>query len=315
MRFQLVRELLSAVAFSGWSASICIHAATLTLLCAWAADSEPELAGPMGHSSMALSVADPSPGVELEEENATDIGVALAGHEHEALAEPVSASTPLVHVDEREVEPTIKPEQAVRAAPSPDGMLAMLSADDSEKEPTEEPVPIDMKEPVDSPPELSEPPVERIADTAQSDNNKPTTDAKPSEPAKPKAAATASVPPPADLPPAAHPKLGDDTPTSSPPSMSVVGTNDRADPTFDRNAPIIYPALAIQKGYEGTVLLRVRIAADGRVADVQIVQSSGYTILDDAALESVRTRRGRPAYSAGLPIEKTALFPVVFQLH
>ena len=60
------------------------------------------------------------------------------------------------------------------------------------------------------------------------------------------------------------------------------------------NAPPRYPLLAQRKGWEGTVIIDIRIAGDGRVQEAQIEKSSGYTILDDAALGAVRNWRIAP---------------------
>jgi protein TonB len=48
---------------------------------------------------------------------------------------------------------------------------------------------------------------------------------------------------------------------------------------------VFYPEQARQLGLEGTVTLFVELADDGRVEDVQIVASSGYPILDNAAIK------------------------------
>ncbi len=48
-----------------------------------------------------------------------------------------------------------------------------------------------------------------------------------------------------------------------------------------------YPANARRRGIEGTVLVRFIIESPGRAADTRIVQSSGATILDRNALETI----------------------------
>lgn len=49
-----------------------------------------------------------------------------------------------------------------------------------------------------------------------------------------------------------------------------------------------YPSSARLNGWEGKVVLRVVIRADGHLVDVRIQKSSGYDALDRAALEAVR---------------------------
>ncbi|MDR0577930.1 MAG: energy transducer TonB [Candidatus Accumulibacter sp.] len=47
---------------------------------------------------------------------------------------------------------------------------------------------------------------------------------------------------------------------------------------------VLYPEQAWRLGLEGTVTLFVELADDGRVEDVSVVASSGYPILDNAAI-------------------------------
>ncbi len=119
-------------------------------------------------------------------------------------------------------------------------------------------------------------------------------------------------PPPID--PAESPP-GDDSATSSPPSPEHVGNDRPTDVAFDDNPPILYPPAAARAGVEGTVILRIRVGTDGGVVGVELVESSGSSILDRAAVEGVRSWHGRPAQLAGRAIEAAALLPVVFRLH
>jgi protein TonB len=48
---------------------------------------------------------------------------------------------------------------------------------------------------------------------------------------------------------------------------------------------VFYPEQARRLGIEGTVTLFVELAADGRVEDVRIVESSGHASLDNAAVK------------------------------
>lgn len=49
-----------------------------------------------------------------------------------------------------------------------------------------------------------------------------------------------------------------------------------------------YPASARRRGIEGAVDVSFRLNAEGRAEDMQLVSGSGYGILDDAALNTVR---------------------------
>ncbi|HLU40385.1 MAG TPA: TonB family protein [Planctomycetota bacterium] len=60
-----------------------------------------------------------------------------------------------------------------------------------------------------------------------------------------------------------------------------------------RNPPPAYPWLARRRGWEGTVVVQVRVDADGAVGAAAVVRSSGRAALDEAALAAVRTWRFR----------------------
>lgn len=76
-----------------------------------------------------------------------------------------------------------------------------------------------------------------------------------------------------------------------------------------------YPSLARQQGWEGTTVLRVEIHADGSIGVIQILQSSGHKILDDAAIEAVRAAQFQPARHNGVPVTSWVEIPVTFRLN
>jgi protein TonB len=61
------------------------------------------------------------------------------------------------------------------------------------------------------------------------------------------------------------------------------------------DAEAVYPLGSRLRGEEGAVQLVVRIGADGRIDDLQIRESSGFTALDKAALRALRRTRFAPA--------------------
>lgn len=103
-------------------------------------------------------------------------------------------------------------------------------------------------------------------------------------------------------------------PQTSVAAQQLAGVDDKTPPDFSGNRPPAYPATAIARRFEGTVLLRLHIAATGRVKRVEIVASSGHAGLDRAAVEAVSTWRGRPAQQAGKPLPSIELLPVRFRL-
>ena len=56
-----------------------------------------------------------------------------------------------------------------------------------------------------------------------------------------------------------------------------------------------YPIEASVNGYEGDVLLKFIISENGRVEDVKVTKSSGYEILDNEAIRSIKEWKFIPA--------------------
>jgi len=59
-------------------------------------------------------------------------------------------------------------------------------------------------------------------------------------------------------------------------------------PLYRENPPPRYPRIARRKGYEGTVVLEVLVNPQGKVADSRIFRSCGHSVLDKAAMKSIR---------------------------
>jgi periplasmic protein TonB len=75
-----------------------------------------------------------------------------------------------------------------------------------------------------------------------------------------------------------------------------------------------YPAVARQARAEGTTMLRVHIAADGSIAEVQVQRSAGHAALDEAAAAAVRKWRFEPARSGSAAVAVWVVIPVEFRL-
>ena len=56
---------------------------------------------------------------------------------------------------------------------------------------------------------------------------------------------------------------------------------------YKNNPPPDYPTIAVRQGWQGTVLLRVRVLQTGAVESVEVMRSSGKKVLDDAAIHTV----------------------------
>lgn len=60
------------------------------------------------------------------------------------------------------------------------------------------------------------------------------------------------------------------------------------------NKQPVYPQIARQKGWEGTVGLTYNISPEGSVSDIEITRSSGYEVLDQEAVHAVSLFRYLP---------------------
>ena len=86
-------------------------------------------------------------------------------------------------------------------------------------------------------------------------------------------------------------------------------------PVAERASPPVYPPIALRQRVEGVVELNVFVDEKGNVIDVQIVQGvGGRAGLNEAALESVKKRRYRPATKEGVPVKVWMSVRVRFEL-
>ena len=107
------------------------------------------------------------------------------------------------------------------------------------------------------------------------------------------------VPPPPPVPPAVN--LGGDEPGRAAEFAVDDKTLRRATADTGNTAPI-YPAEAVRRHEQGLVTLRLHIAADGHVAAIDLLNSSGSRSLDDAASAQLATWHFKPALQDGLPV-------------
>ena len=68
-----------------------------------------------------------------------------------------------------------------------------------------------------------------------------------------------------------------------------------------------YPPQARDRGIEGWVTFRFTVTKEGRVKDVEIVDSQPPRIWDSATLRSVSTWKYQPALKDGVPVEQVGL--------
>jgi periplasmic protein TonB len=107
---------------------------------------------------------------------------------------------------------------------------------------------------------------------------------------------------------ASSPKLGADAITVQ------AQPNVEAKPNYLKNPEPVYPELARRRHQEGLVLLAVKITAQGRAERVEIKKTSGFSLLDNAAVEAVRDWEFQPARIGSLALESEIEVPVRFEL-
>ncbi len=76
-----------------------------------------------------------------------------------------------------------------------------------------------------------------------------------------------------------------------------------------------YPRLAQRRGWEGTVVLTVRILPDGRLDEIRVKRSSGRTLLDRSARRALAHVQRLPAFADRVGEDGLALeIPVTYRL-
>lgn len=109
------------------------------------------------------------------------------------------------------------------------------------------------------------------------------------------------------------PSAAQDEPVQLPP-VEVRAPHPLMPPRY-RDTPLpSYPAAAREQRLEGTVLLEVQVREDGRAGEVQVKRTSGFPLLDTAALEAVRRWTFVPGRRGPRAVESRVEVPVRFSL-
>lgn len=104
--------------------------------------------------------------------------------------------------------------------------------------------------------------------------------------------------------------------SNSPPASTALSDNQPAiyRSAYLHNPQAPYPERSRELGEQGRVQLKVRVSAQGKALQVDIVSSSHSRRLDEAARLAVADWRFLPARQDGVAIESTLLVPVSFVL-
>lgn len=127
----------------------------------------------------------------------------------------------------------------------------------------------------------------------------------------------APSPQPAELPRREVPPVPKQTApvasVASPASKASEGAVDQL-PTESVNPAPDYPDAARAAGIQGTVWVRLTVDATGKVTAARVQESSGYEVLDDAALRTVRRWVFRPARRDGKAVSAQVDKPFEFSI-
>jgi len=95
---------------------------------------------------------------------------------------------------------------------------------------------------------------------------------------------------------------------------SKSGVKAKVNPDYFQNPSPEYPELARQMRQEGLVMLTVDVGREGIPIKVEIKQSSGYRLLDQAAVKAVSHWKFQPGSIGNIPVESTVTVPIRFRL-
>ncbi|HVM78590.1 MAG TPA: energy transducer TonB [Stellaceae bacterium] len=279
-----------------WLASILLHALVIALLIGfwrWQAREEPP---PIEIAFI--------PGTGAAGAQGGSGGGGEAEPSHEGSAEAAATPTP-----DASAPPSIAIDR--QAAPAPQQPPAETSAAPSVSAPAPNPEPqeAESQPAADLPPP---PPHKPVPPTRAAPAPQPPAPQTPRPPA-PAQAATAPTPAPAPGTPGTGAGAGGTTDSGTGVAgagRGAIGTGDLSaigDDYLERLQRHIrrflsYPQTAKQQKQQGEVVVTVLLRRDGTVLDAQVAQSSGYPLLDDAAIKAVRDSSKVPPFPDGYPV-------------
>ena len=85
-------------------------------------------------------------------------------------------------------------------------------------------------------------------------------------------------------------------------------------PTYAVQAAHIYPPEAARRHQQGTVVLMLYINGSGTLDKVEIVKSSGFPLLDAAAIREMKLSKFEPAMDGAIPVRSRAQASVTYRL-
>ncbi len=124
-------------------------------------------------------------------------------------------------------------------------------------------------------------------------------------------------PPPVATPTAVQtdaPVISSAPPAPPAPPVEEKVTEPRAGAGYLNNPAPVYPEVAMDRGWEGKVLMKVHVLASGKPDNVSVLKSSGKEVLDDEAVRTVKQWSFVPAMRGTTPTEGWVTVPISFNL-
>jgi len=103
------------------------------------------------------------------------------------------------------------------------------------------------------------------------------------------------------------------TPVGNQPSTTTIEQAPIFDAAYLKNPQPSYPVFAKKRQQQGTVMLKVKVSTDGKAELVELAQSSGFPLLDEAAQKTVEKWRFVPAHRDHVIISAWVFVPVQFK--
>ncbi|GHD63930.1 energy transducer TonB [Jeongeupia chitinilytica] len=103
-------------------------------------------------------------------------------------------------------------------------------------------------------------------------------------------------------------------PAAAPAAAAETVTEANGSTAYLHNPAPDYPPMAMSQGWEEKVLLRVFVLANGSADRIEIKQSSGRKMLDEAAIKAVKRWAFVPGKRGSAPVDSWAIVPIEFKL-
>ena len=102
--------------------------------------------------------------------------------------------------------------------------------------------------------------------------------------------------------------------SAAPPPAPEPVTEPRGYVGYLNNPAPEYPALAQERGMQGRVILKVQVLASGKPGEITVAKSSGFKILDDDAIKTVRRWSFEPARRGQTAVDGSVSVPLNYKI-